>query len=229
MDRSISGAAGLSASSRRRLPGLTLPRLLEADACTRPAYERFIAARFAEAYGASLYSFMPRLFGLHESDGRLVAAFGLRAAVDAPLFLERYLDAPAEQVLSRRLGRPVARDEIIEVGNLAGATTGALRHLIPVLAEWLDRAGYRWLVFTGSPRLGNGFAQAGVALDTLGLADPKRLPAREREAWGRYYEAQPSVLLGDIRSGQRDLMERAARRRAALAGTSAVPTAMGVS
>lgn len=191
-------------------PALRQPRreplaIREAVGARRAEYERFIAARFAEVYGARLQHFMPRLFGLHEADGRLIAAFGLRGAADEPLFLQRYLDAPAEQLVADRVGTTVARERIVEVGNLAGATPGALRQLIPALTRHLHARGDHWVLFTGSARLCNGFTRLGLPLSLLAAADPLRLPEAERALWGSYYAQQPAVMLGDVRAGDRHL------------------------
>lgn len=174
----------------------------EADAEVRPIYERFVSRRFAEVYGASLYSFMPRLFGLHETNGRLIAVFGMREAAREALFLEQYLDAPVQSIAGAVGGQRIARERIVEIGNLAGATPGALRQLIPILTRQLHREGFHWVVFTGSARLVNGFTRLGLPLRIVAGAPVDRLPARERERWGRYYDHQPSVMLGDVRSAQ---------------------------
>lgn len=174
----------------------------EADAEVRPIYERFVSRRFAEVYGADLYSFMPRLFGLHEADGRLIAVFGMREAAREALFLEQYLDAPVQSIAGAVGGHRIARERIVEIGNLAGATSGALRQLIPVLTRQLYRSGFHWVVFTGSARLVNGFTRLGLPLQVVANAPVDRLPADERTRWGSYYDHQPSVMLGDVCTAQ---------------------------
>jgi len=57
----------------------------------RMALEAFIHQRFAEHYGAHVKHFMPCLLGLHDEDGTVQGAVGLRSARRRPLFLERYL------------------------------------------------------------------------------------------------------------------------------------------
>lgn len=175
------------------------------DAATRDALERFIAERYASAYGARIRSFLPRLFALHGERDRRLAAFGLRDAGAAPLFLETYLDAPIEAVIGTQRQTSVARHEIAEIGNLAGRHPGALRVLIPMLGEWLQQAGYRWLVFTGNARLVNGFDRLGIRLTALAPARIERLAPEARADWGRYYESAPVVLCGDIAAGRSHL------------------------
>lgn len=203
-----------------RSPGL---HLVEARGPQRVELERFIAARFAEVYGAQVQHFMPRLLGLADEHGQRIAAFGLRCAAEEPLFLQRYLEAPAEQVVARRRGTVVARERLVEVGNLAGASPGALRQLIPALTTYLHAEGYHWLLFTGSARLCKAFTRLGLPLELVTAADAERLPPEERELWGSYYEQQPAVMLGDIRGGYRHL-QALAQSPGAL-GTALAPVA----
>lgn len=197
-------------AARSRLPaapdrGLAI---VEATGSERLALQAFIAERFRQVYAAQVSSFMPQLFGLRRH-AQLVAAFGVRDAASARLFLERYLDEPVESCISRRVGMPVARTQIAEVGHLAGAGPGALRSLIPELTRLLHTRGYRWLVFTGSARLCNGFGKLGLPLSAIAAASPDRLPEPERALWGSYYEHAPAVMLGDVELGERELRLRA--------------------
>lgn len=196
-----SDAAGEPRAAR---PARAALHITEVCGSARAPLEAFIAARYAQVYGAHLQGFMPRLFGLYEH-GHLIAAFGLRNAAEAPLFLERYLDEPVQACASRHAGEPLGRSHIAEVGNLAGATPGALRSLIPELTRLLHRQGIRWVAFTGSSRLCNGFSRLGLPLSVVAEASPERLSAEERAHWGSYYEHSPAVMLGDVALGAREL------------------------
>lgn len=177
------------------------------DAQTRAALEAFIHERYATYYGAQVRHFLPRLFALRDRRGELIAAFGLRSAAQESLFLETYLDHPVEQQLAATTGVAARRDEIVEVGNLAGRHPGALRMLIRMLAETLPGFGARWVVFTGGPNLINGFERLGVPLLTLADARVERLPAEERGDWGRYYESEPHVMCANVRITRRHLAQ----------------------
>lgn len=184
--------------------------------------EHFIAERFAETYGAELRRFMPRLFGTYDGDGQLHAAFGMRSAAEERLFLECYLDEPVEQLISRRAGEPVLRQHIAEIGNLAGASPGALRELIPLLTRLLHRQSFQWVVFTGAARLCNGFSRLGLPLSVVAPAPIERLPEAERGHWGSYYRHSPSVMLGDVRNGWHQLQEMASSPRSLAAALAPV-------
>jgi hypothetical protein len=177
--------------------------LAEATGAQRAELEAFVASRFREVYGARLYTFMPHLYGATDVHGQLAAAFGLRRASEGPLFLERYLDQPIEQIILAHSGETVTRDAIAEVGNLAGVTPGALRALIVRITTLLQRIGVRWVAFTGSARVCNGFSRLGLPLRVVAPAAIDRLPEAERACWGTYYAHGPSVMIGDVQVGAR--------------------------
>lgn len=171
----------------------------------RTEVERFIHHRFQQAYGADVRHFMPTLMSLRNDDGELLGALGLRAAKDERLFLEQYLDRPVEQLLSAKTNRPLDRDGIVEVGNLAVMAAGGGRWLITALTAYLQASQGKWVVFTAGPVLCNAFHRMGMHPIELGVADPARLTAEERTAWGSYYEQEPHVMAGRVEYGFRIL------------------------
>jgi hypothetical protein len=174
----------------------------------RPEIEAFIRHCFADAHGADVKHFMPRLLSLRTQHEEIIAAFGLRAASSARLFLETYLDRPIEEVLESRLGVPVQRQDIIEVGNLSALYPGAARWLIVALTARLHEEGYRWVVFTGTPALKNGFSRLGLCPIELTAATLEHLPLQDRAHWGRYYDHAPKVMAGNIAHGYDALLKQ---------------------
>jgi hypothetical protein len=172
----------------------------------RAAAEAFIAEVFRQQHAAALRQFAPNLL-LLERSGRIVAAAGWRAAADAPLFLEPYLDAPVEAAVSRAAGHAVARERIVEVGHLASAAPGGTVAVILALARHLERLGFEWVVFTATDELISIFQRLALPPLALAVADPRRLGAQAGD-WGRYYERRPVVVAGRIRLA----LERAARQ-----------------
>jgi len=168
----------------------------------RRAFEDFIAARFARAYGARLTHFLPHLLGVKDGLGRWQAAAGYAAAGAQPLFLEQYLDQPVEQALAAAIGAPIARGSVVEVGNLAANNAGMARALIPQLARHLHRMGYRWVAFTATRALRNSFHRLGLKPVPIAAADPARL-ADGGAHWGSYYDQDPVVVAGKISLGLR--------------------------
>ena len=172
----------------------------------RALLEAFIRERFAEHYGARVRHFMPCLLGLESADGAVRGAVGLRAAGEAPLFLERYLDRPSEQVIAGYSGQPIARRDIVEVGNLAALGAGAARLLIVALTDLLVACGFRWVTFTGTPALLNSFQRLELSPLPLGAADPACL-GDEQADWGSYYANHPQVMAGEILGGHQRLVQ----------------------
>ncbi|HQR50588.1 MAG TPA: thermostable hemolysin [Methylophilaceae bacterium] len=172
----------------------------------RGEIESFIRQCFAAAHGARINQFMPRLLSLRAKRGDLIAAFGLRSAADSRLFLETYLDRPIEAVLQARLGQAVNREEVIEVGNLSVLYPGAARWLIVALTAMLHEEGYKWVVFTGTASLRNGFSRLGLRPVELGAATLEHLSPSDRADWGHYYDHTPLVMAGDIAYGYRSLL-----------------------
>lgn len=178
------------------LPGLAS----EHPRSPRASLEAFIGACFAKAYGAEVAYFCRHLVGFEAAGGAWRAAAGYAVARDGPLYLEHYLDEPVERAISRRRGRTVARDEIVEVGNLAATSPGAARLIIRAMAAHLHGKGFTWVAFTATRELRNTFARLGLALHPLVRADASRVPG-QGVGWGDYYAHDPVVVYGGICEG----------------------------
>lgn len=164
----------------------------------RAPFEQFIETRFADAFGARVEGHYPLIAGLERRGGDLLAAAGVRFAEREPLFLERYLDQPIDQALSGRFGRPVARDEVVEIGSLAADGPAAALDLFRGLALWLTMACSRRIaVATVRPELARLLSHSGFNLRAVAEADPGRL-GDEAARWGSYYDRSPQVFAGEI-------------------------------
>lgn len=172
-------------------------RLVAADSSRRAEAERFIRGIFADHHGALVRSFTPELM-LLEQAGRPCAAAGWRGAAGGRLFLEAYLDQPAEAMITRLAGREVGRDKVVEVGHLAARHPGAGSRMILSLARHLDQQGFEWVIFTATRQLIGILTKLGLPPLALAAADPARLGEAARD-WGRYYESAPIVVAGRIR------------------------------
>ncbi len=179
--------------------------------------EAFIAQVYRARYGAELQSFLPHLLAFRDATGLLRAAVGLRIADEGPLFVEQYLDVPAEQAVSLGSGQPVARSAIVEVGNLAACSAGDARALIVHLTGALHAAGLRWVLFAATRQLRNTFDRLHLRTVVLADASADRLQGDDTTDWGSYYDVQPKVLYGDIAAGNAYLLREAARLRIPMA------------
>ena len=163
----------------------------------RACAETFISDIFQRHYDAELNSFAPNLM-LLEKDEHIAAVAGWRCAGTEQLFLENYLDVPIETAVSRLAGKPVDRQRIVEVGNLAAEVRGGGVEVILTLAAHLDRLGFEWVVFTATSELIGMLRRLGLPPLALAAADPERLGA-DAGAWGSYYATHPVVVAGRIR------------------------------
>lgn len=184
----------------------------------RAEAEAFVAAVYRDRHGATLREFMPWLLAFRDDRGALLAVVGLRLAAGAPLFVEQYLDMPAERAVAGALSRAVDRASMVEVGGLAARRPGDARRLILCLTRGLDAAGLRWVLFAATLQLRNAFDRLGLRPVALAPARPERLRPAATD-WGRYYDSQPMLLCGDIAAGASFLGagvhdERRAHRRA---------------
>jgi hypothetical protein len=172
------------------------------------AIRSLIRDRYATAHGASPAGAYPGYLTIGSSDAPQ-AVLGFRLAGAEPLFLERYLDRPIEQVLTARRARPVPRGRIVELGDHASHRAGATIRLWREAAVTLvSQADIAVAVLTRPMRA--MFARLGLELIELA---PARIEAMGDAArhWGRYYETDPILCAGDIVAG-RTVLERAIRR-----------------
>ena len=193
----------VSAAAPRVAPRPSARLRLEPIHATHPAragFEAFVAARFRLAYGAQITHFLPHLLGVRDRAAEWQMGAGYGAAAAQPLFLERYLDGPVERAIAAMARQPVARSQIVEVGNLASRSTGMARALIPALALHLHRLGYSWVAFTATRALRNTFHRVGLRPLTLASADPARLDDGGA-SWGTYYAHDPVVVACRITHG----------------------------
>ncbi len=159
--------------------------------------EGFIAGVFDQAYGAKISHFMPQLMSM-QRNGKIEAALGMNVANDKDaLFLECYLEGSIEQALAKKFQRPIYRQKIVEVGNLAAVPAGAARYLFIAMTGYLWGCGMEWAVFTAVPRVINSFAKLGIELQPVAMAHYEQLPT-PRDAWGSYYQNNPEVVVGDV-------------------------------
>lgn len=193
-----------------------LLELREAHGEERTQTEHFIAERYRRNFGARVEAFMPRLFALRSVGGDangIEGALGLRSA-QGRLFVEQYLDAPIERAILAASGERVERASIVEVGHFAGLYPGAMRTMIVLLADRLQREGLGWVAFTGTRALYNAFWRMRLRPMPLCAASPDRLAPKARAAWGTYYGNDPWVYVGPVRSsiGISHARARAARK-----------------
>lgn len=202
-DTATTAATSRSQSVAGELPTFCLNHTNSAG---RAAVENYIARQFQQVYGANLHHFMPWLLS-YGSGGRTQGVLGLRRAAHEPLFLEQYLDNPVETQLSAAVGAPVARADIVEIGNLVATARGGSRLLFLMLAELFAAADLTWAIFTATPEVHHLLQKLTDNQKFLCHADGSRLGPALAD-WGSYYTTEPAVIAINVRAERQRLLER---------------------
>jgi hypothetical protein len=184
---------GFTKTRRYQVNEITAHTVTKEAPCRREV-EAFIHAVFKVSYGANVTEFMPTLVALRDGNGVLIAAFGMRSANEEKLFLEQYLDMPVEQLLTEGLGKPITRNEITCIGNLAVPNPRNAGVLIAHIIQHSLEIGIEWCVATAHHSLQNGLIKGGRDVYPLHLADKARLSPEEQLVWGSYYDDMPQVI-----------------------------------
>ncbi|MET0357288.1 MAG: thermostable hemolysin [Cellvibrio sp.] len=187
-----------------RLPHIGIPRLSlqTLDSAERQIIESYIRERFASVHKAEITHFLPNIISL-SCGGEYSAAVGLVPASSGELFVEQYLSQPVEKVISEKLGVSVARNQIVEIGNLVSTWKGSSLLLFIVIGEVMERLGYRYVIFTGTREVKALLARLRYSPVVLADANPAAL-ADGGCSWGTYYSNNPQVMFGDNRPPMED-------------------------
>ena len=202
------GSLKFDETRMRRFTGLA-PKVISIHHLMRPErlrVEAYLEAAYAWAFNGVIRRHYPTLMSVQDGEGRIHAAVGFRFAADEPLFLEQYLDAPIEAAITRKLGQPVSRHCVAEIGNLGSDSAGASMFLFLALARHLDQNGCTHAVATATRQLRRSFGRVGFETEVLTRAEPSRLGEAATE-WGAYYERDPEVLAGAIGPALRPLSQ----------------------
>ncbi|TNF36452.1 MAG: hypothetical protein EP312_01135, partial [Gammaproteobacteria bacterium] len=147
-------------------------------------------------YQADVSSFLPWLVGVYDKD-TLSAAAGFRFASDTPLYLEHYLDQPIEEALSHLPGLHARREQITEIGNLAGTRHDAVQQLFVILACLMQASGVTVTACTANPAVRALFREMKLPFKPLCTAAASRLGTSATQ-WGDYYRRTCVVMAANI-------------------------------
>ncbi len=168
----------------------------------RAEAEEFVRGRFRRTHGAHIATFMPTFLLLLDARGELCAVAGYRCAALEPLFLERYVALPIEQILASETGARARRAEIFEVGNFAAVDSRRAKKLMSFMAPWFLARSARWIVFTATASIRGILTAMGGHCTELSTADGACVAGGQDE-WGRYYSTDPRVMAGYLPSARR--------------------------
>jgi len=195
-DPNYSRAAPRERASSRRPFGRAL-RLasVEAGNPDRPELESFVGEAFKRKHDATVTSYLPTLLSFRDPAGSLRGVVGLRGAAGHRLYLEQYLEQPVESAIAAATGRSVRREQVVEVGNLAGTNCRSAVRMVALLPSHLLARDFQWIVFTATSAVRGILLGFGAPLIELARADGARV-ASAGDEWGRYYDTDPRVFAG---------------------------------
>ncbi|WP_051288149.1 thermostable hemolysin [Photobacterium halotolerans] len=180
---------------------------IDKDHPFRDKTESYVASRYACAFHARIHTFMPDFLALVDDQNQLLSVCGFQSADAGPLFLEQYLDLPADRLMSEQFGLPVSRCELIEFGQLAAFSKGMSSLHFTLIARHLVNLGYHWCIFTATGPLQAMMRRFGLTPHILADASADRIPDAEK-IWGTYYCHQPRISGGNLAAGLQALMQR---------------------
>lgn len=158
--------------------------------------QRFISVQFRTHFDAEVPDDTPRLLGIFDAQGTLLAAFGVRTRADG-FFSEHYLGEAVEVAL-RRTGEQVDAARLVEVGHFAIAGRRAFAGIVPLMAAGLSQLGFEHVICTATRCLIRYFARRYLTPTILTDARAADLPEHLRACWGSYYLKDPAVAFGPI-------------------------------
>jgi hypothetical protein len=157
----------------------------------REAVEDEIRKRYWDRYAARLSSFPDMLVAEVSPSCNVACAAGIYFGCQR-LFSECYFDLPVEHVLSRRLGRAVGRNRVVEVCNLAATKSGYSVSFIRHLIEFIEMTDAEWVIFTATRALRAMLQRNGLNMIELARAEQSRV--KNPDEWGSYYKHDPRVM-----------------------------------
>lgn len=171
--------------------------VVEPGAPNRHEAEQFIQQAYRRIFGAELNSFYASIVCLHDSKERIVGAVGARHAEGQALFTEQYLAKPVERLISDQAGREVARNRVVELGNLSVSRPALTYPFISMIGLWLQGYAVDWLLFSLTDSLRRLFGRSGIPMLDLGAADCSFLYPSSDD-WGSYYSRDPRVMAAPL-------------------------------
>ena len=186
---------GDEATAEPALPGPFRIEACDANSPRRAEAERYVRERFRRTHGAVICTFMPKLLLLTRADGALAGVAGCRGAIQGPLFLERYLDRPIEDLIARYARTRVKRSQVVEAGNFACRDSHTARAFMALLPRYLIERQHVWIAFTATVSIRRILHSLGASCLELGSARDACVRDGD-DWWGSYYDNDPRVMLG---------------------------------
>ncbi|GHZ24177.1 thermostable hemolysin [Vibrio cholerae] len=175
---------------------------LEVITPTHPRWNeaiKLVDERYQQAFDAHLTAYMPAYLALLDKQV-MKSVCGYRIAEQEPLFLEQYLDEPADRLLAQRFACPIPRGKLIEFGHLASFGRGLSAFHFRLMAQQLVAMGFEWCIFTATDPLHALMRRFGLQPTLIAQASPARIP-NASQIWGTYYQHRPRIWAGNLVHG----------------------------
>lgn len=156
----------------------------------------FIQQQFKACFNAEVQDDTADLYRVTDANNDLVAAFGVRR--DPETFFVRHYTGDVLNALTSSMGPQVGPDNVMELNHLSAARPVVLCTLAPMIAHYFHAQGVRFMVCCATARMQAFFARKNLAPVKIAPATAVQLPEGQQNAWGTYYEHQPSVVASDL-------------------------------
>jgi len=162
----------------------------------RDSAECLIKDTFKATYNAEVKDFLPLLIAAKNNE-KLDAVIGVGGAVNAPLYLESYLNLSIETEINKHCNLTVQRKNIVEIGNLVANRGGVSRQLFIVLALALKKIGIEWVSFTATPHV--ELLLQKLTFEPIEICAAQEISVVNGQSnWGTYYGSVPKVCIGNV-------------------------------
>ncbi|WP_427982633.1 thermostable hemolysin [Agarivorans sp.] len=158
-----------------------------------------VQQRYQLAFMANVKQSMPAYLALIDNSN-ILSVCGFRAAENEALYLEQYLDCPAEQLVSKLFNCSISRANLVEFGHLASFTKGLSPLHFYLIAELLVEQGFEWCIFTATDPLHALMMRLGLEPKLIAEASPSKVNDAQ-QIWGSYYDTHPKVYAGNLSKG----------------------------
>ncbi len=160
---------------------------------------KHVQQRYQLAFMANVKHSMPAYLVLNQNS-TILSVCGFRAADSGPLYLEQYLERPAEHFVAELFNCSLSRSSLVEFGHLASFTKGLSPLHFYLIAELLIEQGFEWCIFTATDPLHALMKRLGLEPKLIAEASPAKVNDAQ-QIWGSYYDTQPKVYAGNLNKG----------------------------
>lgn len=167
----------------------------------RRVVEDTLEYQYWAIFKANLDHFFPKILKVYK-DNKIISLAGVREAQAGCFFLERYLEAPVEKVLSEKIGGQINRMNLLEVGNLVSLGYAGGLSMIIVITIWSSSRNFQWVVCTVTRNLYAIFNKLGMEIIKIKPAKKEFLDIDEQNKWGNYYENEPVIIALNVENSK---------------------------